>query len=135
MGRTVVFEGSNNQVVSAVWSALLRRGYTLVRSFDLQDAITHHVEGCSCSHHGTARCTCQYVVLLAYPPGALPAPPRVFTIHASQQASWVTLHADGSIGTGETHVLMAALTEARAGPEAEHRAESLTGSTAAVVNN
>ena len=119
----MAIEGSSDRIVAAVWSALLRRSYNLVRSFDLQDAITHHVEGCGCPHHGTTRCACQYVVLLAYPPGRLPTPPRVFTIHANQQTTWVTLHPDRNIGTGETHVLMAALAEAAVGPEPEQRSD------------
>jgi len=132
----VAIGGSSDRIVAAVWSALLRRSYNLVRSFDLQDAITHHVEGCGCPHHGTTPCACQYVVLLAYPPGRLPAPPRVLTIHANQQTAWVTLHTGRSVGTGETHVLMAALAEAAVGLEPEQRSDvSWPGFPTVVGNN
>ncbi len=116
MGRTMAFEGSSNQVVAAVWAALSRRGYQVVRSFDLQNAIARHSEGCGCPYHGTSQCTCQYVVLLAYPPDKMPSPPRVLTIHTYEQTTQVTLHHDRSIGAGETHMLMAALAEAGGGP-------------------
>jgi len=41
-------------------------GLRVTRSFDLQSArhALRDPESCSCPHHGTAECTCQYVVLL-----------------------------------------------------------------------
>jgi uncharacterized protein (DUF302 family) len=119
MGQAVVFQGSSDQVVAAVWSALVRRGYQLVCSFDLQNALAQHTQGCACPHHGTPQCTCQYVVLLAYPPNPGAAAPRVLTIHTYEHTTWVTLHHDRNIGGGESHVLLSALAEARARPETE----------------
>jgi uncharacterized protein (DUF302 family) len=136
MAYTVTVEASYKEVVAAVSSTLSRRGYHLVCSFDLQDAVAHHTEGCGCPYHGTALCTCQYVVLLAYPPDRLPAPPRVFTIHAYEQTTWVTLQPDRSIGAGETHVLHSALAEAAARPESEELpAVSCTASAVPASNN
>jgi len=128
MAQTVVFEGSSNQVVAALWSSLSQCGYHLVRSFDLQSALAHCVESCGCPYHGIALCTCQYVVLLAYPPDRTAAPPRVLTVHTYEDTTWVTLQFDRNIGAGETRVLMSALTEAGVRSEAEERAvESWTG--------
>ena len=41
-------------------------GLRVTRSFDLQSArhALRDPKGCPCPHHGTADCTCQYVVLL-----------------------------------------------------------------------
>jgi hypothetical protein len=41
-------------------------GLRVTRSFDLQSArqALRDPESCPCPHHGTAECTCQYVVLL-----------------------------------------------------------------------
>jgi len=121
MAHTVAIEGSSEQVVAAVWSALLRRGYFVVRSFDLQNAIAQHAKGCGCPYHGALQCTCQYVVLLAYPPDMLPSPPRVFTIHTYGCATWIKLQPDRSISTGETHLLLSALAEANARPAAKEQ--------------
>jgi len=124
MGQTMAFEGSSDQVVTAVGAALLRRGYHVVRSFDLQNAVTHHAEGCGCPYHGTSQCACQYVVLLAYPLDRIPVSPRVFTIHAYEHVASVTLQPDRSIGAGETRALMSALAEVAQGSEPE---QPLTG--------
>ncbi len=46
-------------------------GLQVVRSFDLRSARAAHAE-CTCPHHGTAQCTCQFVVLLVYGQGGAP---------------------------------------------------------------
>ncbi len=117
MAHTAIVERSSTEVVAAVWSALVGRGYHLERSFDLQDAVAHHPADCGCPYHGTGACTCQYVVLLAYPPAARPAPPHVFTFHANGHTTWVTLHPDKSIGPGETRALLSMLAETALKPE------------------
>ncbi len=61
----------------AVTAALSARGLRVQRSFDLRSARAGHSD-CACPHHGTAQCTCQYVVLLVY--GARGAP-GVLTFH------------------------------------------------------
>ena len=136
MAHTVAIEGSSEQVVAAVWSALLRRGYFVVRSFDLQNALAQHAEGCGCPYHHTLRCTCQYVVLLAYPAGTLPSQPRVLTIHTREHTTWVTLQPDRGIGAGESHALLSAIAEAGVGSDAVDRAVgSWTGFPVLVSNN
>ena len=136
MAHTVAIEGSSDQVVAAVWSALLRHGYFVVRSFDLQNAIAQHAEGCGCPYHHTLRCTCQYVVLLAYPAGALPSQPQVLTIHTREHTTWVTLQPSGSIGARESHALLSAIAEAGVGSDAEDwAAGGWTGFPVRVRNN
>jgi hypothetical protein len=90
---------------------LTRRGFRVVRSFDLRSALaplTAHVD-CECPHHGTAKCTCQFVVLLVYgDPSAEPAlslskgsggAPVVITTHSQDAQAQVQIVRP--TGTGE----------------------------------
>ncbi len=61
----------------AMTAALGRRGLRVQRSFDLRAARAGHAD-CACPHHGTAQCTCQYVVLLVY---SARGGPGVITFH------------------------------------------------------
>lgn len=87
-----------------------------MRSFDLQTVRALHAEGCTCPHHGTARCTCQYVVALAYPPGPLRAgriaAPHVLTAHTYEHTTLVTLQADQAADSEDRLDVMAAVLEA-----------------------
>lgn len=49
-------------------SILHDSGYGVVKSFDLQMARQELQDpaSCPCPHHGTAECTCQYLVYLVY---------------------------------------------------------------------
>ena len=67
------------QTISVLSSTLTSRGFRLERSFDLRSALHDHPD-CPCPHHGTAQCTCQYVVLLAYEQSVI-APPTAITAH------------------------------------------------------
>jgi hypothetical protein len=60
-------------------STMAPHGIRLERSFDLRTAL-HDQPDCLCPHHGTAQCTCQYVVLLAYEE-APSVRPAVLTVH------------------------------------------------------
>lgn len=53
---------------------LQEAGLHLVQSFNLQDARKSLLEStsCTCPHHGTVRCSCQYVVYLIYDETAEP---------------------------------------------------------------
>jgi hypothetical protein len=64
-------------VTQAAIAALTQRGLYVVRSFDLRSALAAHTD-CECPHHGTAQCTCQFIVLLIY--GDAPQPVTL-TIH------------------------------------------------------
>jgi hypothetical protein len=55
-----------NETVIRLTSRLSKVGYQVTRSFDLQSARAElrAPEDCPCPNHGSAACTCQYVVLL-----------------------------------------------------------------------
>ena len=74
--------------VAAVTTAFAGRGYQVVRSFDLQQAAAAHPL-CSCAHHNTDLCTCQYLVLLAYVGQG--SSPLAMSLHHNQGATLVTL--------------------------------------------
>ncbi len=114
MNRTITFTGLTDLVVEAVKSVLEQQGYKIQRSFDLQSAVRHPVRGCPCSHHGTDDCTCQYVVLLAYPRANrfLRTPPRVFTAHGYGELTGVTLQHDATLDQDEEWTLVSALIKA-----------------------
>lgn len=113
MGRTVAFAGPSEAAVRAVTTALERRGYQVMRSFDLQSVLSYQVDHCPCPHHGTEECTCQYVVLLAYPPAVKGwVPPRVFTAHSYGHLTQVALQQNKAMGEEEHFALVSALVEA-----------------------
>ena len=114
MNRTITFTGLTDLAVEAVKSVLEQQGYKIQRSFDLQSAVRHPVRGCPCPHHGTDDCTCQYVVLLAYP-GAdrvLGMAPRVLTAHSYGELTRVTLQHDETVDRDEEFTLVSALVRA-----------------------
>jgi hypothetical protein len=113
MNKAVTFAGLPNLAVGAVTTVLERRGYRVMRSFDLQSALGYHVEHCPCPYHGTEECTCQYVVLLAYPQASNEwVPPRVLTAHSYGQQTQVALQHDSSMDEEERFALISALVEA-----------------------
>lgn len=63
-----------DQVTSQLVERLLAAGLHVTRSFDLQSArqALRDPAGCPCPHHGTAECTCQYMVLLVDDGAGLP---------------------------------------------------------------
>ena len=63
--ESILYDGDGEAAAQAVTEALTRRGFRVVRSFDLRSAMAAHAD-CECPHHGTAQCTCQFVVLLVY---------------------------------------------------------------------
>ena len=79
MQRDLTLASSCEQTLSILISTLALHGIRLERSFDLRSALHDHA-GCPCPQHGTAQCTCQYVVLLAYELATV-APPAVITAH------------------------------------------------------
>ncbi len=77
LSESRLFDADSWTVVPAVMAALTGRGLLVIRSFDLRSALAADV-ACECPHHGTARCTCQYVVLLVYGDAVQPV---VLTLH------------------------------------------------------
>jgi len=83
--ESVLFDFDGATVAQAATATLTRRGFSVVRSFDLRAALAVHSD-CECPYHGTAQCTCQFVVLLVYGDpttgsGQDAAQPVVLTVH------------------------------------------------------
>lgn len=81
MNESIVIYFSCDIAVQAVWTILTRRGFQVVRSFDLRSALAAHAD-CPCPHHGTAHCNCQFIVLLIYSTGEIPV---VVTLHGRDE--------------------------------------------------
>lgn len=76
MNPSFDFDCQGEEAARSARGALEAQGLQVVRSFDL---IRPGSEACRCTHHGTPGCTCQYSVLLVYPPSG---PPAAITLHA-----------------------------------------------------
>lgn len=65
---------NSDLAVRRVTQELMAAGLQVRRSFDLQSArkALADPEGCHCPYHGTAKCSCQYIVLLVNPEGSEP---------------------------------------------------------------
>lgn len=74
-----------NVVMDRLAAALEAEGWAIYPSFDLQTAIRPLAQ-CTCPHHGTERCGCQYAVWCACPPHG-PAAQLIF--HGRDQDTWV----------------------------------------------
>jgi hypothetical protein len=78
MTASIWFTADGEAATRSATEALGRRGFRVVRSFDLRSVVGGQ-HPCACPHHGTEQCTCQYVVLLAYAPTGAPI---VITAHS-----------------------------------------------------
>lgn len=65
--ESILYECDGEIAAQVVTQTLTRHGFYVVRSFDLRSALAAHGR-CECPQHGTAKCTCQFVVLLVYSP-------------------------------------------------------------------
>ncbi len=118
MDPSILFDSDGETVTRAATAALTRRGLHVVRSFDLRSALTPHVN-CDCPHHGTAQCTCQFVVLLIYgdpstSSGRVATAPLVLTLHSHDDRASAQIVRDAA-NAPDPHLaeqVMAALTEA-----------------------
>jgi hypothetical protein len=110
MQARIAFSADGETTTRSVTDALARRGFRVVRSFDLRSAVTGH-HACACPHHGTAQCTCQYVVLLAYPQSGAPV---VVTVHSCDTTAELQIVEDANAPTDPagSSLVMAALDEA-----------------------
>jgi hypothetical protein len=79
-----------NQVVENLKAELRAGGMDVRLSFDLQNArrLLRDPDSCSCPHHGTARCTCQYMILLVSVPGV---PPLTLVAHGHGRRTQIFL--------------------------------------------
>lgn len=78
------------KLVGEIVRALSAAGFRVEQSFDLRSALTL-VPDCTCPHHGTALCDCQYNVLLIY--GEAPAPATLI-VHGHDNQCWIALSDD-----------------------------------------
>ncbi len=94
----------------AATAVMIRRGLQVVRSFDLHTVSGAHGD-CTCPYHGTADCTCQYVVLLVYGESSAPA---TLTFHSrdAQAQAQIVRDAYNQPEAGLVEKILAALLEA-----------------------
>jgi len=116
MQRDLTFASSCEQTIAMLISTMALHGIRLERSFDLRTAL-HDQPACPCPYHGTAQCTCQYVVLLAYEEAAS-VPPAVLTVHEFDGITRVQA-ATGQSGERLSWLLLAALDKALASVTAD----------------
>jgi hypothetical protein len=90
MDYTLHIDRPCEQVIPELVNALQHQGWRAVISFDLQLARAGQPE-CPCPHHGTARCTCQYAVLLVYAPQQTQTGQRTITAHGRDGKVWLSL--------------------------------------------
>lgn len=107
MSRDQTLPATCEQTVTALTATLAQHGYRIERSFDLRSAL--HGD-CPCPHHGTAQCTCQYVVLLVYEMVAI-TPPALVTAHECEGITRLHVEANRP-GGGLAPQLLTALDEA-----------------------
>ncbi len=88
MTSGIEFPCGGERAAQVAADGLTRRGFHVVRSFDLHIATDG---GCDCPYHGTSRCACQFVVLLVYGASGAPA---VVTAHSRGERSHVEIVAD-----------------------------------------
>jgi hypothetical protein len=101
MSTSLTLVGRCGPIAEHLTLALQERGYSIVRSFDLQSARAMIPNGCSCPHHHTTQCTCQYMVLMVYP--AQTGSPRAIILHEFEGITRVKL--DDPEGTLATLIL------------------------------
>ena len=65
MPREFTINASCDEIVGSIRQVLHDAGWRVEQSFDLRAALAL-VPNCTCPHHGTDLCDCQYNVLLVY---------------------------------------------------------------------
>jgi hypothetical protein len=110
MTESLAFNVTSEAAAQAVTATLRQHGLNVIRSFDLRSALAVHSD-CQCPHHGTAQCTCQFVVLLAYGESGAPV---VVTVHSRDAQAQVQIARDANARPEPRLVeqVMAALFEA-----------------------
>jgi len=85
-------------MVPIIRRELVTAGFRVEQSFDLRSALTL-LPNCTCPHHGTALCDCQYNVLLIY--GQTPIPASLI-VHGHDHQCWIALADDpnGQVAPG-----------------------------------
>jgi len=116
MGVSATVEEPWQRVLLDVLRAMHREGFAARRSFDLQLARKSLRHGARepCPHHGTAACTCQYLVLQVDGGGRSPGS---LVFHGFERTTRVTLlpPVEGEVERRLAAVVFEALDHARAG--------------------
>jgi hypothetical protein len=79
-----------DEIVPIIHRELDMAGFHVEQSFDLRSALAL-VPTCTCPHHGTALCDCQYNVLLIYGQAQAPA---TLVVHGHDRQCWIGLATD-----------------------------------------
>ena len=90
MQREFTVNQTCDEMVPTIRRELAAAGFRVAQSFDLRSALTL-VPNCTCPHHGTALCDCQYNVLLIY--GQAPMPASLI-VHGHDHQCWIALADD-----------------------------------------
>ena len=85
--QLMTIQANCDEATALVAQLLSGAGLQVVRSFDLRSARMAHAE-CTCPHHGTAQCTCQFVVLLVYGQSGAPV---TLVVHGHDRQTWLSL--------------------------------------------
>ena len=85
--QLVTIQADCEEATAQAVQILSSAGLQVVRSFDLRSARSDHAE-CTCPHHGTAQCTCQFVVLLVYGQSGRPV---TLVAHGQDGQTWLSL--------------------------------------------
>ena len=85
--QLMTIQANCDEATALVAQLLSGAGLQVVRSFDLRSARMAHAE-CTCPHHGTAQCTCQFVVLLVYGRSGTPV---TLVVHGHDEQTWLSL--------------------------------------------
>lgn len=89
------FQASWEKTTELLEASFQDSGVRVVRSFDLQTARQGLLDSssCPCPHHGTAQCTCQYLVYLIYADGT---EPTTVVVHGFDDHTEISMEADDS---------------------------------------
>lgn len=90
MQREFTVRGTCDEIVAAIRHELYAAGFRVEQPFELRSALAL-VPHCTCPHHGTALCDCQYIVLLIY--GQVPMP-ATLVVHGRDHWCWLALADD-----------------------------------------
>jgi hypothetical protein len=88
------------EIVGEIHRELNAAGFHVAQSFDLRSARAL-LPSCTCPHHGTALCDCQYSVLRIY--GQTSAP-ETLVIHGHDARCWIVI-ADNPNGRGTPYLV------------------------------
>ena len=85
--QLVILQADCEEAATQAVQLLSSAGLRVMRSFDLRSARADHAE-CTCPHHGTAQCTCQFIVFLVYGQSSAPV---TLVAHGHDGQTWLSL--------------------------------------------